>query len=104
MRPILYKGNLVFPVGTLDIADMVDEDLDRIGTIAKPFIDKYGAFVSIKQIKELMAEVARVNITLNDFYSVMKSNKIEYVKIGGSTLFNLFQVVRAYENELSSRH
>lgn len=95
LSPIAYKGNFVFPSGTLDIATLTDDELERIGKIAKPLIAKHGHFISLRQVKDMVGE----SFTQTDFLRKKASgitSAIASVIINGEQMYNLFQVVKSY--------
>lgn len=83
---------LVFPPGTLDIAMLTDAELQRIGALAKPLIEKNGPFITLRQISELIGNDFR----MKEFPEKKKSQQIGFVDVDGVTKYNHFQVVKAY--------
>ena len=92
MRPIVYKGNLVFPPGTSDIATIADEEIKRIVRLAKPIVDRDGTFISLKQIQELIGS----KFNKMEFHQKRSSGEFESIEINDQKLYNVFQVVRSY--------
>jgi len=100
LPPILDKDKLGFPPATVDIVTLVDEDLQRILNLAGPFIKRYGHYISLGQIVELLER----DITIEEFFDVKTSRGIDHIKIREDTKYTTLQVVKAYEEELSETH
>lgn len=95
LKPMVYNGQFVTPLGTIDLLLLDDREIERIGKIAKPLIARYGTLVMIDSVKSILGS----GFNSREFHGKI-GNEILSVESGNRIYFDLFQIVKAYEHVL----
>lgn len=93
LKPLVYKGGYVSPPEISYLLLMRDEDIRRIGALAKPLIVQYGPLVTIETIKMLLKN----HFNQREFKKKV-GGEIICKNSGDRTYYSLFLVVKAYEH------
>ena len=95
MPAILYNKLWRISPGGVEILLLPREEREKIAAKAKPFITKYGPYVSFREAKEFLGN----NLTSQDLIH----RRIKTIIIDGIIKYNTFQVVHAYYDKISAR-